>query len=185
MPRTSKHQVSFLTLPLQSSHPDGLLKHIEIIGIPSKTINGREVLNDSVLSFFDDSIGRPIFAKARRIPHLKWKKLKIWLSSTDEELEYSIPDINDLDLKIESNISESNLEQIYILDNELNDNEYWQWKRDAEATFTPLFKKFVPPPQLPIPLPFSPFIESLDTKLDPYAKMKRELFFDTLIIQID
>lgn len=191
MPRTSKSQDIFLTVTLKSDHPDRNLKRIDTIGVPGEYQNGQYILSDAMSSFFDDTIARPLFAASRRIPNLDWEKLTIWLYPTDEDsLEYQVPTIDDRDLGIKSNIPESNLKLIYVLDNDLKGNEYRQWKKVTEAIFMPLFKKFVAPPQLPssFPLPFNPFsplIESLDYRLDRYAKMKRELFFDALIIQVD
>ena len=188
MPRTKSQEI-FLTVTLESSHPDSNLKLIELQGVPGKNQNGRYILSDVMFSFFDDTIGRPLFAASRRLPNQNWQKLTIWLYPTDENsLEYQIPRIDDRDLEIASNISESSLQFIYVLDNDLKGLQYRQWEKAAKAVFSPLFKKFAPPPQLPNSLPFNPFsdfIESLDSRLDPYAQMKRELFFDALIIQID
>ncbi|MFB2919892.1 hypothetical protein [Aerosakkonema funiforme] len=189
MPRTSKSQDIFLNVSLESSHPDSNLKQMDIIGIPGQTKKGQYILTDAMSCFFDDTIGRPIFAASRQIPKLDWQKLTIWLYPTDEDyLEYKVPTIDDRDLEIESNISESKLKLIYVLDNDLRGNEYRRWKNHAEAIFMPLFKRFVAPPQLPSSFPFNPFgsfIDALDSRIDPYAKTKRELFFDALIIQVD
>ena len=106
-------------------------------------------------------------------------------SEDDDFLEYQIPELDKRDLKIQSNIPESNLKYIYVLDDELSGKEYQGWKKTSQNIFTPLFRKFVAAPELP-QLPFNlPFLESLDSKLDPYARMKQELFFHGLIIQID
>jgi hypothetical protein len=190
MPRTSKSQKIVLNVTLKSDHPDSKLKQMDIIGVPGQNQNGKNILSDTVFCFLDDTIGRPIFAASRQIPNLDWQKLTIWLYPTDEDsLEYQVPKIiDDRDLEIKSNIPESNLKLIYVLDNDLRGKEYRRWKNHAEAIFTPLFKKLVAPPQLPSSFSFNPFgsfIESLDSRIDPYAKMKRELFFDALIIQVD
>lgn len=189
MPRTSKSPTTFLKVTLESDHPDSKLNQIKIIGIPGQSQNGKNILSDAVFGFLDDTIGRPIFAASRQIPKLDWQKLTVWLYPTDKDsLGYQVPTIDDRDLELKSNVRESNLKLIYVLDNDLRGNEYRRWKNDAEAIFMPLFKKFVAPPQLPSSFSFNPFgsfIESLDSRIDPYAKMKRELFFDALIIQID
>ncbi len=171
MPRASKSQVVFLNVTLESDHPDSKLKQMDIIGVPGQNQNGKNILSDTVFGFLDDTIGRPIFAASRQIPNLDWQKLTIWLYPTDEDsLGYQIPTIDDRDLELKSNV-ESILKSI-----------------TSEDIFTPLFRKFVDPPQLPSSFSFNPFgsfIESLDSRIDPYAKMKRELFFDALIIQVD
>ncbi|MDE5077715.1 MAG: hypothetical protein O4861_06055, partial [Trichodesmium sp. St16_bin4-tuft] len=109
------------------------------------------------------------------------------------------------DLAIRCNVSDSKLERIYVLDNELTGQEYESWKRDAENLFNPLFKQFKAPPELPsfltkesidnnpliqffrTPIFRTPIevIDKINEGLDPYAKMKQNLFFDALIIQID
>ncbi|XZN98333.1 MAG: hypothetical protein ACM65K_08630 [Microcoleus sp.] len=185
-PRTSKSQDIFLTVTLESTHRDSKLKQIQIIGVPGQNQNGKNILSEAMSCFFDDTIGRPIFAASRQITNLDSQKLTIWLYPTDEDsLGYQVPKIDERDLELKSNVRESNLKLIYVLDNDLKGNEYRRWKKTSEDIFTPLFRKFVAPPELP-QLPFSlPFIESWDSKLDPYAKMKRELFFDALIIQVD
>jgi hypothetical protein len=189
MPRTSKSQKIVLNVTLESDHPDSKLKQMDIIGVPGQNQNGKNILSDAMSCFFDDTIGRPIFAASRQIPNLGWQKLTIWLYPTDEDsLGYQVPTIDDRDLELKSNLRESNLKLIYLLDNDLKGNEYRRWKKTSEDIFTPLFRKFVPPPQLPSSFSFNPFgsfIESLDSRIDPYAKMKRELFFDALIIQVD
>lgn len=189
MQHRSKNRNTSLSLTLESGHDDGNLDQIQIIGVPGQYQNGKNILSDTVFCFLDDTIGRPIFAASRQIPKLSWQKLTVWLYPTDEDsLGYQVPTIDDRDLKIKSNVRESNLKLIYVLDNDLRGNEYRRWKNDAEAIFMPLFKKFVAPPQLPSSFSFNPFgsfIESLDSRIDPYAKMKRELFFDALIIQVD
>lgn len=193
MLRSSQSKDVFLTATLESSHRDGNLRTIEIIGIPGTNQNGKYILSETMRCFFDDLIAKPIFRSSRRVHNLDWKFLKIWLYTIDEEEEdeeYQVPTIDERDLEIQSNFPDSNLQLIYVLDNDLMGAKYQRWKKMAEAIFTPLFKEFVAPPELPSSLPFainplSQFIESLDSRLDPYAKMKRELFFDTLIIQID
>ncbi|MEM8780425.1 MAG: hypothetical protein AAGF26_16450 [Cyanobacteria bacterium P01_G01_bin.49] len=188
MPRKTKAENIYLSATYESSHRDSILKQMQIIGIPGENQNGEYILSDLMYRFFDDTIARPIFAQSRQISNLDWKKLKIWLFATEEDddsLEYQIPELDNRDLKIKSNIPESNLNCIYVLDDDLSGKEYQRWKKTAQNIFTPLFRKFVAAPELP-QLPFNvPFLESLDSKLDPYAKMKRELFFDGLIIQID
>lgn len=191
MPRRNKRQDIFLTITLESAHRDGNLNQITIIGVPGQSQNGQYILSDAMSCFFDDTIGRPIFAASRRIQNLDWQQLTIWLYPTDEDqnsLGYEVPKLDDRDLEFQSNIPESNLQFIYVLDNDLRGLEYRRWKQMSQTIFTPLFKKFVAPPQLPSSFSFNPFesiIESFDSRIDPYAKMKRELFFDALTIQVD
>lgn len=194
MPAKPRQEAVFMTVILQSNHRDSILKEIEIIGVPgTKNRSGRYVPSELMQRFFDDSIARPIFQTSRHIPNLDWKSLKIWLYTIDEGEEgqgYQVPQLDDRDLEIKSNIPDSHLQFIYVLDNELPKAEYRRWKKTAESLFTPLFRQFVAPPEFPssFPFPTNPFsglIQSLDNRLDPYAQMKRDLLFDTLIIQVD
>ncbi len=192
--RNHKSVGIYTSLGFRSSHPDGNLRTVEIIGVPGQKKRGGECyIGEKMERFFDDSIARPIFQTSRHIPNLDWQAIKIWLYTIDEgeeEQGYQVPQLNEQDLEIQSNISDSNLKLIYVLDNELPKAEYRRWKKTAESLFTPLFRQFVAPPEFPssFPFPTNPFsglIQSLDNRLDPYAQMKRELFFDALIIQVD
>ena len=75
--------------------------------------------------------------------------LKPKTSEDDDFLEYQIPELDKRDLKIQSNIPESNLKYIYVLDDELSGKEYQGWKKTSQNIFTPLFRKFVAAPELP------------------------------------
>ncbi|GAB4189553.1 MAG: hypothetical protein Fur006_30910 [Coleofasciculaceae cyanobacterium] len=194
MPRPKQSQKIYTTLGFQTSHPDGNLIAVEIIGVPGQKLqNGECNISERIERFFDETIAKPIFRSIRRFDECDFSYLKIWLYATDEGEDgqgYQVPPIDERDLEFESNIPESNLKFIYVLDNELQGTEYRRWEKTAKAIFNPLFKEFVAPPEIPssfpFPLnPFSPFMDSLEGSLDPYAKLKRELFFDALIIQVD
>lgn len=192
MPRSKQSQRIFTSIGFRSSHPDGNLRAVEIIGVPGeKNWNGECSISEKVERFFDDLIAQPIFRESRRLNDCDFSYLKIWLYATDEpedEQGYQVPLLDEHDLEIKSNIPTSELKFIYVLDNELRGTEYRRWKRTAELIFSPLFKKFVAPPEFPKSFPVNPFsrlIDSLEDSLDPYTKMKRELFFNAFIIQID
>ena len=202
MSRTSEEEI-YLEIGFRSPETDGNLKTIELLGVPGKIKNGECVVSNETKKFFDKLIVRELFRQSRLLPNCNFEYLKIWLYDTETENNergYSIPTIDSGDLEIESNVPESKLERIYVLDNELTGQEYKSWKRDAENLFNPLFRKFIAPPELPSFLTeesiannpliqlFKPFAEAIDKTteaLDKYAKMKQSLFFDALIIQID
>lgn len=182
----------FLEIGFRSPEKEGSLKTIQLFGIPGdKLRNNTYVVGEKTKSFFDDLIVRPIFRDSRRLHNCKFEHLKIWLYDTNvrnEERGYKIPKIDNRDLDIHSNFSSSQLEHIYILDNELSGNEYKIWERNAEDIFTPLFKQFIVPPEPPSIFKNSPFIkfmEEVTDKVDPYFKMKQKVIFNALIIQID
>jgi hypothetical protein len=67
----------------------------------------------------------------------------------NKERGYDVPELDKQDLVIRSNISYSNLEQIYVLDNNLQGAEYREWQNIVEELFKPLFSGFVVPPEAP------------------------------------
>ena len=75
-----------------------------------------------------------------------------------------------------------------MLDNELTGQEYKRWRRNAEDLFTPLFREFIAPPEPPSNLTDNPVVkmfEAMHDVIDRYSRMKKSLFFNALIIQID
>ncbi len=201
MPHSSKNETVFLKIGFRSPEMEGSLTSIELFGVPGKISNtGKIDSSEKIKRFFDDLIARAIFKKARFIPDCDFQYLKIWLYDTeteDNERGYQIPQIDEHDLEINSSIPSSKLETIYVLDNQLTGREYEHWKKIAIELFTPLFIKFVAPPELPSELANNPFIklmeaspfgkalEMVNNTLDPYIDMKQKLFFNALIIQID
>lgn len=201
MPSSYNNETLFLRIGFRSQEKEGSLTSIELFGVPGKaSTSGQVEISDQIRKFFDDLIARVIFRQARLLPECDFQYLKIWLYSTEkkqQEIEYEIPKLDQHDLKIISDFSSSKLEVIYVLDNQLTGGEYEHWKKIAIQLFTPLFLKFIAPPELPSDLASNPFVklmeasplgkafEMFNNNLDPYSKMKQELFFNALIIQID
>jgi hypothetical protein len=192
MSQESGSKKVFLQIGFRSSERDGSLRTIELFGIPGeRSSNGEYAVSEKTQRFFDDLIVRKLFRDSRQLPYCDFEHLKIWLynmDTRDEERGYDIPRIDDRDLKIRSDISSSRLERIYVLDNELTGREYERWRRTSEALFTPLFSKFLAPPEPPSILkniPLVRFAEEVAEKVDPYLKMRQSAFFNALIIQID
>jgi hypothetical protein len=190
MPRYSDN--IYTAVGFRSSEPGGTLEIIEVFGLPGQRINNDKiVITEKTQSFFDELIVRKIFRQSRRIRKCDFKKLQIWLYDTevdDKDRGYSIPDIDKRDLVIRSNVPYSSLEQIYVLDNNLNGHEYEEWRNIVEELFTPLFSGFIAPPEPPQLIAENPFIKTIGSllePLDPYVKMKQNLLFNSLIIQID
>jgi len=185
----------FLEIGFRSPESEGSLRTIELLGVPGEKLpNGECVVNQKVQQFFDDLIVRRIFYQSRQLPDCNFEYLKIWLYSTDtsnDRYEYAVPQLDSRDLEISSNNPLSKLEKIYVLDNGLTNAEYQRWKKTAEQLFNPLFPKFVLPPEPPsieaksIFSPLLKFVENIQDNLDSYSNLKRNLFFNALIIQID
>lgn len=201
MPSYANNENPFLTIGFRSTDNQGTLKSIELIGVPGDTLpNGKVKIAPRIQSFFDDLIARVIFFQSRSIPECDFEYLKIWLYDTeteDSDRGYKMPQLDERDLVIESNVPSSKLELIYVLDNQLTGREYDRWVRISRSLFTPLFSKFVTVPELPAEIANNPFVKSMQASLlgkalekvnqtlDPYSNMKQKLFFNALIIQID
>ncbi|WP_414545554.1 hypothetical protein [Nostoc sp. CCY0012] len=190
MPRYSEN--IYTAVGFRSSEPDGSLKIIEVFGLPGqRNKNDKIVITSKTQSFFDNLIVRKIFRQSRSIRNCNFEKLLIWLYDTEvtnKDRGYDIPEIDERDLVIPSNVSASKLKQICILDNGLKGNEYEEWRRIAYELFTPLFSGFIAPPEVPDIVAENPFFKTMGSLLDPldtYGKMKQNLLFNSLIIQID
>jgi len=185
----------FLEIGFRSPESEGSLRTIELFGVPGERLpNGECIVNQKVQRFFDDLIVRKLFYQGRQLPDCNFEYLKIWLYDTetrDAQRGYDIPKIDRYDLEISSNNTLSKLEKIYVLDNGLTNSEYERWAKTAEQLFNPLFKKFILPPEPPsieansIFNPLLKLVENIHESLDSYSNLKRNLFFNALIIQID
>ncbi len=193
MPRKSKSEEVFLSVVFQSSHSDGNLRTIELIGIPGqRTGNGECVVSDKAKRFFDDTIVRRIFSESRRMKDCDFEFLKIWLDSPGlrRRSDYDIPAVKmPPDYEIRSDIASSSLKSVFILlDDRVEGDEGKRWERDVEKIFSPLFSKFIPPPEMSESIEnsfFGRIIDTVTSSADKYAQMKKNLFFDSLIVQID
>ncbi len=201
MPHSANNKSVFLTIGFRSPEQQGSLNSIEIIGVPGKTDStGQAVISKQIRTFFDDLIARVIFRQSRMIPECDFEYLKIWLYDTetkDADRGYQIPQLDHRDLEIKSNVPSSKLESIYVLDNQLEGQEYQRWVKISNQLFTPLFLKFIAPLEPPAEIANNPVVklfeaspigkafEKVNETLDPYSNMKQKLFFNALIIQID
>jgi hypothetical protein len=194
---SDEYEKIFLEIGFRSPEREGSLRTIELFGVPGKKLpNGQCVVTPQIQRFFDDLIVRKIFRQSRQLRDCNFEYLKIWIyddtETRNDKRGYSIPSLDSRDLKIRSNNHLSKLEKIYVLDNDLKDErEYKRWKKAAEDIFSPLFTNFITPPEPPSSFAdsiFSPFIkavEAVNDSLDSYGNLKRNLFFNALIIQID
>ncbi len=192
MPHSSNNETVFLRIGFRSPEKEGSLTSIELFGVPGKASSSSQVeVSNQIQKFFDDLIARVIFRQSRMIPQCNFEYLKIWLYDTktkDAERGYQIPKIDQHDLEIASNVPSSKLEFIYVLDNKLTGREYERWEKIARELFTPLFLKFIAPPEMPSELANNPFVklmeaspfgkalEMVNETLDPYSPMKQKLF---------
>jgi len=181
--------IAFLTMTLNSPYNKGELRGLQLIGVPGVQEGGKYGITSRTQLFFDDSIAKPIFRASTNISRLGWRSAKIWLYSINEpdRLEYQVPEVDNRDLVIFSPVPNSALRSICVLDNQLTGLAYEDWKRKAHLVFSPVFSKFLILPELssgPVN-PFFDWMKSTANSLDPYLEIKQQLFFDSLIVQID
>ena len=198
METSGEHKKVFATVGFRPEADVGNLKAIEIVGIPAEELPRGEVkIAARTQDFFDSLIVSPLFKKSQLL-RSDFSYLKIWLYHKDMQSEnkgYSFPELDSKDLKIESPISFSSLRAIYVLDNGLAGKEYFHWKKQCENLFSNLFRDFVTAPEgkkVPGNNSAAKFINKLRDRIDAavdakdkYRTLKQNLFFDTLIIQID
>ncbi|EAW39010.1 hypothetical protein [Lyngbya sp. PCC 8106] len=196
----------YLQIGFRSPEPSSQLKTIELFGVPGqKNKNGNCTINEKIQQFFDDLIVRDLFRRSSRLSNCSFTDLKIWLYDEDnkirqENVGYRIPTIDHCDVLIPSHSPASKLKKIYVLDNELKGEEREEWLDNSNKLFKPLFGNFIVPPEkleivtnvIKSDRPFSQvlgsfvgFVDKVSKAGDPYVKMKKELFFNALIIQID
>ena len=196
MSRYSSSENPFLEIGFCSASSKGTLQTIQLIGVPGEQLaNSEYAVSEKVRLFFDDLIVRTLFRKSRLTHDCDFHTLKIWLYDTEtpnRERGYEIPEIDQKDLCLPSKNPASKLEKIYILDNELQGEEYRRWKEVCKELFGNLFSNFIVPPEPPNiiadSLLFKPLVEIIDNfsnTVDRYGKMKKSLYFNALIIQVD
>jgi len=182
----------FLQIGFRSPERLGSLRTIELFGIPGNRLaDGKYIVSEEIQNFFDNLIVRQLFRDSRRLASCNFEHLKIWLydmSSNDQTRGYNIPTLDKHDLIIYPNFISSKLRQIFVLNNELTGLNYENWKKTAESLFIPLFRKFLIPPEaarIPQSIPFGRLVNEIAGRVDPYLEMKKTVFFNALIIQID
>jgi len=125
------------------------------------------------------------------VRNCNFRSLKIWLYDPEvreKDRGYDVPELDKQDLEIPSNVPYSTLEKIYVLDNGLKGSEYRKWENIVQELFTPLFAGFVAPPEAPSVIAENPLFKTINSflsPLDPNVKLKQNLWFNSLIIQID
>ncbi|MCC5662751.1 hypothetical protein LC653_02090 [Nostoc sp. CHAB 5784] len=188
MPQSTK---VYLSIDFRSTNPTGRLASIKLHGVPGRELENEEFsVNEKIRDFCNELIVDKIFRRSHNIGS-NFEHLEIWLydsKSDRQNLEYLIPELDQDDLKIASDISASQLRNIYILDNKVQDDKLDDWEQEVRKLFRPLFAEFVKLPEMPESLANIPLfkrVESVMSKTIPYHGILETLFFDTLIVQID
>lgn len=147
------------------------------------------VFDRRVESFFTEMIATELARESKASSFGSFNAIKIWLYDTNKprtSQRYWSPEFNNQDLEIISPIALSRLERIYVLDSGLSGQEYTVWKETCKDLFQPLFKRFIAPQEPPEVLKefmVMRFGEALSSKLYLYLEMKKNMFFNALVIQ--
>lgn len=166
------------------------LKSIEIFGVPTEQLeNGQVVVSEKVHSFLEMFIAKEMFEANRTLSKYSFESLKIWLYDTSkarEEQGFSLPSREQEAIVFSSNLPESELKYISVIDIGLTGNPKVLWEKACDELLTILFKRFVSPPDPPDVLKefmLMRFGEQLTNKLDLYLSMRKNMCFDALIVQ--
>jgi len=179
-------QISFGT-----SEPIEVCENAGLLNLPSSRSEAKaRAFDKRVETFFTDLIATELARESDRASSAShFGGLKIWLYDTHKPMALQrsgSPDFDSRDLEIISPVALSRLERIYVLDNGLSGEEYVVWKETCEALFEPLFHRFVAPQEPPEVLKdfmVMRFGEALSSKLYLYLEMKKNMFFNALVIQ--
>ncbi len=179
---------AFLQVGFKNPDTRAKLETIELYGVPGeKNSLGEFKVNDNILKFFDARIIQELFCQSRKQLGCDFSNLKVWIYDTtirNAERGYAVPDIDERDWTIKSQLKTSRLKRIYFLDNGLTDEAGQQWRQKATNLLTPLFSSFQALPSGPDTF-LTGFFKSIMEKIDPYEAMVRDVFFNALIVQID
>ncbi|MEO0769453.1 MAG: hypothetical protein AAFY72_08460 [Cyanobacteria bacterium J06649_4] len=188
---SSAEEVYFQTSYRSFSEAEGL-NEIELLGIPGELQpNGEYIVNKEITGFFEDLIAKELFRGSRKQTHYQFESLKVWLYDTTLKTELlgdKFPSLTEKTLRIDSPIEQSELICIYVVENDFLMDEYVVWKEACEQLLRPLFHRFVPPPDPPDVLKdflVMRFGMDLTNKLDLYLSMRKNMFFNALIVQMD
>ena len=174
----------------RSSDETENLNIIELSGIPGeRQENGEYIVNEQVNGFFEERIAKELFRSSRKLSGYQVTNLKVWLYDTSLKLETlgnQFPKLTEKTLKIESFLDQSELDCIYVLNDWADECDAWE--AACKKLLAPLFHQFVPPPDPPDVLKDFLVMRlgiDLTNKLDLYLSMRKNMFFNALIVQIN
>jgi hypothetical protein len=183
-----KNHNVYLSTTFQSPEKNGFLQTIKVHGVPGQELkDGKCTIDNEMLHFCTDAIVGKIFRRSLALK-CEFQHLEIWLYDSNidrSKISYLLPEIDEYDLLITSKLLTSKLKQIYVLDNKLDGDVLRHWHKEVESLFQPLFEEFVMMPDNLKSFPILKNIESVTSKVIPHYEMKQNLFFDTLIVQVD
>lgn len=183
---------SFSDANLDSPGEPEVLVDSDYILWPGERLSGAgEVTSERIEIFFMNLVTKELSREQHREYRERFGKLKIWLYATPlsslPQLS-QVPAVHPQDLKIEVPLAASELKHIYVLDSGLSGAEYDVWEASCRALFEPLFSRFVAPQHPPDILKqfmIMRFGDRLAKKLFLSLEMRKNMFFDALVIQTD
>lgn len=191
----------YLNVAFRSNEQEDNLKIIEVLNMPARQEKDSEdyVADHEISSFFELFVADELFRRNRTLSLYSFESLKIWLHATPQRTkdennplvpvqlpstEAAITDA--MTTTLTSHLSASELKQIMVLDIGLSGNQRVLWQDACKELLTPLFGKFIPPPQPPAVLTdflTIKFGAKLSGKLDLYLSMRKHICFDALVVQ--
>lgn len=181
---------AYLPIVFSSPKEEDNLKKIEIFGASAKhSKSGGYQVSEHSRNFLHDCIAKALFKENRSLSKYSFESLKIWLYDTQTPLEsqgYSIPDSHKTAFKLHSHLEASELKYISIMDVGLLGNQQKLWTTGCEELLKPMFSRFIAPPDPPAVLKdflAIRFGTELSTRLDLYLSMRKNMWFDALIIE--
>ncbi|MEL6776654.1 MAG: hypothetical protein AAFO06_05310 [Cyanobacteria bacterium J06597_16] len=171
--------------------PEVLVESDYILWPGERLSRAGEVTSERIETFFMNLVTKELSREHYCEYRERFKTLKIWLYATHlsslPQLS-QMPAVHPQDLNIEVPLVASELKHIYVLDSGLSGAEYDVWEESCRALFEPLFSRFVAPQHPPDILKqfmVMRFGDRLAKKLFLSLEMRKNMFFDALVIQTD
>ncbi len=180
----------YLQINLESQQEEDSLRTIDVFGVPSeRSKSGEYEVSEQIYGFFELFVAKELFKTNRTLSQYSFESVKIWLYDTRESREaqgYTVPSADLETIRISSEVKDSELKYISVLDAGLTETQRPTWETGCKELLTPLFQRFISPEEPPAIL--HEFLQmrlgvKLANKLDLYFNMRKNMCFDALIVQ--
>ena len=181
---------AYLPIAFDSQIEEDNLKRIDFMGVPAERLEGGEYrVSENSENFLNDCVAKGLFKANRTLSQYSFESLKIWLYDTNKPRNsqgYPLPEEDKIAFKLSSHLEASELKCISVVDVGLSGNQHKLWKNGCEELLKPMFSRFIAPPDPPDVLKdflAMRFGARLSTRLDLYLSMRKNIFFDSLIVE--
>jgi len=183
-------EAAYLPIVFKSQKEEDNLKSIEIFGVPAERLQNDECyISENAKNFLNDCVAEGLFTANRTLSQYSFESLKIWLYNTSKPQDsqgYPCPSRGQIAIELPSHLEASELTSISIVDIGLSGKPYQLWESGCEELFKPMFSRFIAPPDPPDVL--KEFLQMrfgtrLSTRLDLYLSMRKNMYFDALIVE--